>query len=294
MKRRNFCQHIGWTGTGIAFAAGSLGIIEPIVARAQTSGFSFVQISDSHIGFHQAANEDVPGTLARTVAAINALPNQPAFVVHTGDITHLSKADEFDTAKHILGGLRAPLLTLPGEHDVIGAAGLRNYFGAFGKKDASDGWYSWDDHGIHFVALVNVFAFERMGLLGGKQLDWLAKDLAAHKNDKPVVVLGHVPLYALYPKWGWTTEDGAKALALLSRFSSVTVLNGHIHQIVTHTEGNMRFYTAAATAYPQPAPGTAEQPGPLTVPKDHLLSVLGYRTVRIEGAVATVADHDLA
>jgi len=294
MKRQDFLEHVGWTGAGLAFTIGSMGIIEPIAAGAQTTGFSFVQISDSHIGFHQPANDDVAGTLAKTVAAINALPNQPAFVVHTGDITHLSKVDQFDSAKQILGTLRAPLLTLPGEHDVIGAEGMKNYFAAFGKKDAKDGWYSWDQNGIHFIALVNVFDFETMGLLGQKQLDWLAKDVAGQKSDTPMVVLGHVPLYALYPQWGWTTDDGFKALAMLKRFSSVTVLNGHIHQIITHTDGNIRFFTAAATAYPQPAPGTAEKPGPLTVPKDHLLSVLGYRTVRVDGANGTVADHNLA
>jgi Icc protein len=293
MKRGDFLEHVGWTGAGIAFSVGALGVLEPVAVGAQPNGFSFVQISDSHIGFRQAANDDVAGTLTRAVTAINAMPNQPAFVVHTGDITHLAKPEQFDAAKQILGTLRAPLLTLPGEHDVIGADGVKNYFAAFGKKDAKDGWYSWDQGGIHFVALVNVFDFEVMGLLGAKQLDWLSKDLAAQKNDKPVVVLTHVPLYALYPQWGWTTDDGSKALAMLKRFSSVTVLNGHIHQIISYTDGNMRFFSANATAYPQPAPGTADKPGPLVVPKDHLLSVLGYRSVRVDANKPVIADHDL-
>jgi 3',5'-cyclic AMP phosphodiesterase CpdA len=292
MRREEFLRHVGWTGAGVVFALDAAGLFSPVPAGA-ADDFTFVQISDSHIGFGQAANPDVAKTLHDAIARINALPVQPAFVVHTGDITHLSKAEEFDTAKQLLGTLRAPLIAIPGEHDVIGD-GRRRYAAAFGRPDAPDGWFSWDQQGTHFVALVNVFGFENMGILGQAQLDWLAKDLSARSADTPIVVFGHVPLYALYPEWGWTTEDGAKALALLRRFSSVTVLNGHIHQIVTHREGNLRFFTAAATAYPQPAPGTADKPGPLTVPPDRLLHVLGYRTVALQRAGARVDDRDLA
>jgi Icc protein len=292
MKRDSFLQHVGWTGAGLVFTLGSTGIFAPQPAGAASNDFSFVQISDSHIGFHQPANPDVASTLNAAVDRINALPVQPSFVIHTGDITHLSKPEQFDTAKSILGRLKAPLFALPGEHDVIGAAST--YMSAFGRKDAADGWYAWDQNGVHFIALVNVFDFEKMGLLGQKQIDWLANDLAARKPDTPIVVFGHVPLYALYPQWGWTTEDGAKALGLLSRFSSVTVLNGHIHQIITHREGNISFFTAAATAYPQPAPGTADKPGPLAVPPDQLLHVIGYRTVSVARGAATPADHSLA
>ena len=293
MKRADFLAHVGWTGAGIAFTLGAAGTIVPLAADAAQSAYTFVQISDSHIGFHQPANPDVAATLEATVARINALDVQPAFVMHTGDITHLSRAAEFDMAKQILGKLRAPLVTIPGEHDVIGASGAKEYAAAFARKDAPDGWYSWDSNGIHFVALVNVFNFETMGILGEPQLAWLAKDLGAQKVDTPIVVLGHVPLYALYPKWGWTTSDGMRAIALLQRFSSATVLNGHIHQIITHSEGNVRFYTANATAYPQPAPGAAEKPGPLLVPPDHLLGVLGYRSVQV-GSPTVVSDRTLA
>ncbi len=293
MRRDDFLHHVAWTGAGIAFALNDAGLFTPQPAGAAT-GYSFVQISDSHIGFSQPANPDVTATLRETVNRINALPVQPAFVIHTGDITHLSKPQQFDDAKTVLGTLKAPLIALPGEHDSIGAAGMAAYKAAFGRKDAPDGWFSWDAQGTHFVALVNVFNFETMGLLGTAQLDWLSKDLASRKSDTPVVVFAHVPLYALYPQWGWTTEDGSKALAMLARFSSVTVLNGHIHQIVTHREGNLRFFTAAATAYPQPAPGTADKPGPLTVPPDRLLHVLGYRTVALGGSDAAVNDVALA
>jgi len=295
MRRGKFLEHVGWTGAGILFTLTEGGLLTSRAVGAEDAGgaaLSFVQISDSHIGFAQAANDNVSGTLEQTIKAINALPQQPAFVFHTGDVTHLSKPAQFDEAKQMLSQLKAPLLTIPGEHDVIGDNG-KGFLAAFGRPDAKDGWFSFDQGGVHFVALVNVFNFEKMGLLGQPQLDWLKNDLAAQKGDTPIVVFGHVPLYALYPQWGWTTEDGAKALAMLSRFSKVTVLNGHIHQIIEHSEGNIRFATAASTAYPQPAPGTADKPGPLTVPKDQLLHVLGFRSVELTSGAAAIAQHAL-
>lgn len=293
MKRRDFFEHVGWTGAGIVWTLGAGGLLRAAAAADDAGAFSFVQISDSHIGFSRPENPDVAGTLQKTVDAINALPVQPAFVVHTGDITHLSKAAQFDSAKQILGSLKAPLIALPGEHDVIG--GPAGYFAHFARKDARDGWFSFDQAGIHFVGLVNVFNFEKMGLLGEKQLAWLRNDLAAQRASTPVVVFGHVPLYALYPQWGWTTEDGSKALAMLARFERVTVLNGHIHQIIQHTEGNIHFATAQATAYPQPAPGTADKPGPLQVPAERLLKVIGYRTVQVDRTgQAAIGDRPLA
>ena len=291
MKRQSFLEHVGWTGGGIAFALTAGGTFAP--ASAATTTLSFVQISDSHIGFSQPANPDVSATLNATVERINALAQQPAFVVHTGDVTHLARADQFDAAKSILGRLRAPLVVIPGEHDAIGAEGAKRFAEAFPNADAPHGWFSFDRGGAHFVALVNVFNFETMGVLGDAQLAWLQQDLAAQKNDTPIVVFGHVPLYALYPAWGWTTSDGGKAIAMLRRFSAVTVLNGHIHQIITQRDGNIAFATAAATAYPQPAPGTAAAPGPLRVPAPELLAHLGYRTVGVTGLHTTVSDHDL-
>ncbi|MBV8363679.1 MAG: metallophosphoesterase [Candidatus Eremiobacteraeota bacterium] len=279
MKRKEFIEHVGWTGAGIAWTLSAAGTLTA-AADALGSGLTFIQISDSHIGFRRPENPDVIGTLRKTVDAINRRAVQPAFVVHTGDITHLSKAEQFDTAKTMLSELRAPVLYLPGEHDVIGSPA--EYFTFFSRADAKDGWFSFDQGGAHFVALVNVFNFERMGLMGQQQLDWLAKDLGAQKQSTPIVVFAHVPLYALYPQWGWTTEDGSKALALLRRFDRVTVLSGHIHQIIEHTEGNIRFATANSTAYPQPKPGTAAKPGPLLVPPDRLLGVIGYRTVQLD------------
>jgi 3',5'-cyclic-AMP phosphodiesterase len=288
MKRQDFLAHVGWTGAGVAFSLTQFGVVR--AADAVPDGPYFVQISDSHIGFHQPANMDVAGTLKSVIAGINGLANQPEFVIHTGDVTHLAKPEQFDTAKQILGTLRAPLVVLPGEHDAL-SGGLGAFLSAFTPKSGSAGWFSWDARGVHYVALVNVFDFEQMGQLGTEQLAWLERDLAGLPANRPVVVFTHVPLYALYPQWGWTTEDGSKALALLQRFDAVTVLNGHIHQVIEHKEGNISFASANATAYPQPVPGTAPKPGPLALPPDQLLHRIGYRTVELHAGAA--ATHDV-
>jgi 3',5'-cyclic AMP phosphodiesterase CpdA len=294
MKRSDFIEHVSWTGAGIAWTLSASGLMTSVAdARSASSGLTFVQISDSHIGFTRPENPDVAGTFQKTIDDINALPVQPSFVVHTGDLTHLSKPAQFDTVKTMLATIKAPVVVMPGEHDVIGSPDA--YIAAFATKDAPKGWRSFDMNGVHFVVLVNVFNFEIDGKLGQDQIDWVTKDLAAQKSSTPIVVFGHVPLYALYPQWGWTTEDGAAVLAQLKRFDAVTVLNGHIHQVIQHTEGNIRFATAASTAYPQPAPGTAPKPGPLMVPGAALLGVIGYRSVEIAGtATAAVSDHPLA
>ena len=295
MQRKDFLEHVAWTGAGIAYALSATGIMTGTAVAAGASGtIEFVQISDSHIGFHQAANPDVSGTLQAAVAKINALATQPKFVIHTGDVTHLSKPEQFATAKDILSQLRAPLIVIPGEHDFIGKD-YDSFFKAFPSTQRGKKWFSWDQNGTHFVALINVFDFEKMGLLGNDQLDWLRRDLAAQKASTPVVVFTHAPLYALFPSWGWTTQDGSQALAMLKPFDNVTVLSGHIHQVVTHQEGNIRFATADATAYPQPAPGKADKPGPLALPHDQLLHVIGYRNVYLEqGHAAVVNDRTLA
>jgi 3',5'-cyclic AMP phosphodiesterase CpdA len=287
-------EHVGWTGAGIAYTLSASGLFVGRAVAAANNTVDFVQISDSHIGFHQAANPDVAATLQSAVTQINALAVQPAFVVHTGDITHLSSTQQFDDAKSILSQLKAPLIALPGEHDVVGND-FKPYLTNFKiPQSTSGGWASWDRDGVHYIVLLNVFNFEKMGLLGTDQLAWLAKDVQAVKPSTPVVVFTHVPLYALFEQWGWTTEDGSKALALLKKFDNVTVLNGHIHQIVTHSEGNIRFASAAATAYPQPKPGTAPKPGPVTLAHDDLLHAIGYRTVELDGANARIEDRSLA
>ena len=288
MRRRKFLEHVGWTGLGIVWALGENGLLT--ACHTNTSGeqksftgpLSFVQISDTHIGFNKPANEHVTDTLQKAIAAINALPVQPAFVVHTGDISHLSKPAEFDLAKQLLSQLKAPLFTLPGEHDTIGDRG-KAYEAAFPRKDVKEGLQVWDSGGVHFVSLTNVLDFGATGAgkLGQAQLDLLSKDLAAQKQDTPLVIFSHIPLYDLYPKWGWATTDSAQLLSLLSRFAAVTVLTGHIHQVIEHNEGNIRFHTATTTAYPLPAPGNGDKPAPVKLPENNLLAVLGFRTVEV-------------
>ena len=294
MRRSLFLEHVSWTGLGLLYTVGASGLVTRAASAAES--FTFVQISDSHIGFHQAPNENPAATLKLAVDAINALPAQPTFVIHTGDVTHLSKAAQFDDAKQILSTLRAPLFVIPGEHDVIGTEGMKAFFASFSRPDAPRGWYSFDSNGVHFVSIVNVFNFEKMGLIGSEQLEWIRKDLVAQKTTTPIVVFGHVPLYTVYAPWGWMTEDGSKVVEMLRRFDNVTVLNGHIHQILEHTEGNIRFRTAAGTAYPQPAPGTASAPGPVKdLPPDKLLSTLAYRTATLQGGGSfALADKMLA
>lgn len=291
MKRTDFLEHVAWTGTGVAWSLASTGLFSAAPAQAAQDAFTFVQISDSHLGFTRPENPDVAGTLQKTIDAINALPVQPKFVVHTGDVTHLSKSAQFDQAKQMLSTIKAPVIVLPGEHDVIGTPDA--FFAAFSRSDAPKGWFSFDQGGVHFVSLVNVFNFEIDGKLGDEQLAFVEQDLGAQKRSTPIVVFGHVPLYALFPAWGWTTQDGSRVLAALRRFDAVTVLSGHIHQVIQHTDGNIRFATAASTAYPQPAPGTADKPGPLKVPEGTLLGVLGYRSVEFAGHGAAVTDRFL-
>lgn len=299
MKRRKFIEHVSWTGLGILWSVSENGLLTGCQVKtpteqkpSTTAPLSFVQISDTHIGFHKPANEHVTETLQKAITAINALPTPPAFVIHTGDISHLSKPAEFDQAKQLLSQLKVPLFTLPGEHDTIGDRG-KAYEAAFVRKEAKEGMQVWDQGGIHFVAVTNVLDFGATGkgALGQAQLDLLTNELAAQKSDTPIVVFSHIPLYDLYPKWGWATADSAKLLSLLSRFASVTVLSGHIHQVIQHSEGNIRFHTAAATAYPLPAPGNGEQPAPVKLPQNDLLAVLGFRTVEVIAGQDTKLDQ---
>jgi len=241
----------------------------------------FVQISDTHIGFNKDANPDVAGTLTRAIDLVNGMAKQPAFAIHTGDITHLSKAVEFDQAAQLMSRMRvSELHTTPGEHDVTDGMGTE-YFARYGAPSKGKGYYSFDHAGVHFVALVNVMQFKPGGLasLGDDQLAWLAGDLAGRPASQPLVLFAHMPMWSIYEPWGWGSGDADQVMALIRRFGSVTVLNGHIHQIVQKVEGNVTFHTARSTAYPQPTAGVGPGPGPLTVPRDQLAGMLGVTTV---------------
>ena len=283
------CMAFGGAGTLFALAGGVFTPVDLAVAatdrqRAARAGKPlFVQISDTHIGFNKEANPDVGGTLARSVALVNAMPEQPALIIHTGDITHLSKPAEFDVAQQMLAGLKtAELHTVPGEHDTTDPT-VTEYLNRFGKNSDNRGYYSFDHAGVHFVALVNVLQFKPGGLgtLGPEQLAWVSGDLKGRSASTPIVVFAHMPLWTIYEPWGWGTGDAPQLLTLLRRFGSVTVLNGHIHQIVQKVEGNVTFHTARSTAYPQPAAGVGAGPGPLKVPADQLPAMLGVTSVSV-------------
>jgi Icc protein len=305
IDRRGFLKCMAWAGTGTlcvmtggVLRSYSLSSLAEIGGKEMTGELSFAQISDSHMGFTKAANPDVAGTLKAAIAKINALPKSPEFLLHTGDISHLSKPEEFDTVDQILKDSKAKsVFFVPGEHDVLNDDG-QQYRERYGKNSKGAGWYSFDQKGVHFVGLVNVMNLKAGGLgsLGKEQLEWLEDDLHGKSASTPIIVFAHIPLWSVYPQWGWGTDDGAQALAYLKRFGSVSVLNGHIHQTMQKVEGHVTFHTAASTAFPQPAPGTAESPGPMNVPAERLRSVLGVTSlefVRGKQALA-VTDSSLA
>ena len=283
-SRRKVLECMTWAGTGVLWTVTggvphSAGIIGGALA-AEPTGLTFLQISDSHVGFDKAANPNANATLEEAIAKVKALPVKPAFMVHTGDITHLSKPAEFDTADGIISQARLDVHYVPGEHDILDE-NVTLYRDRYGRGTKGAGWYSFDANGVHFVGLVNVANLKAggMGSLGDEQLAWLDDDLKGRTASTPIVVLAHIPLWVVYQAWGWGTEDGGRALDMLKRFGSVTVLNGHIHQIMQKVEGNVAFYTAASTAFPQPAPGSAPSPGPMKVADDKLRTLLGIRDV---------------
>ncbi|HTH60634.1 MAG TPA: metallophosphoesterase [Paraburkholderia sp.] len=305
-SRRNALKCLAYGSAGTLFVL-SGGVLTPVeLARAAMSKDDaaasgvplFLQISDSHIGFKKEANPDVAGTFKQTIDFVNAMPVKPALAIHTGDITHLSKPEEFDLAAQLLSGLSiTELHTVPGEHDVTdGPQG--EYFKRFGKPSNNRGYYSFDHSGVHFVALVNVMHFKPNGLgnLGDEQLAWLEDDLKGQSSSTPIVVFTHMPMWTIYEPWGWGTGDAGEAMEYLKRFGSVTVLNGHIHQIVSKVEGNITFHTARSTAYPQPTAGNGPGPGPLTVASDQLPKMLGVTRISItrHPLAATLSDTTLA
>jgi 3',5'-cyclic AMP phosphodiesterase CpdA len=293
-SRRNALKCMAYGGAGTLFAL-SGGVFTPIdLAMARTYDESkegaaklgkplFVQISDSHIGFNKEANPDVNGTLTQAIDIVNGMADQPALIIHTGDITHLSKPAEFDMAQQLFSRLRTTEIhTTPGEHDTTDPT-VTEYFNRFGKASNNKGYYSFDHSGVHFISLINVLEFKAGGLgtLGAEQIAWLTADLKGKSSSMPIVVFAHMPLWTIYEPWGWGTGDADQALSQLRRFGSVTVLNGHIHQIVSKVEGNMTFHTARSTSYPQPVAGVGAGPGPLKVPSDQLPKMLGVTSVTV-------------
>lgn len=296
IDRRGLLECMAWVGTGVVWTmAGGIPRSQLIGAAeaATPGGWSFVQVSDSHIGFNKAANMDVPGTVKAAMDRIRMLPQAPAFMLHTGDISHLSKPDEFDLADQLLGEARLQAFYVPGEHDMLVDEGGA-YRERYGKGSQGAGWYSFDQYGVHFIGLVNVVDLKAGGLgqLGTDQLEWLEDDLAGRSAETPIVVFAHIPLWSVYPNWGWGTSDAEQALTYLKRFGSVTILNGHIHQVMQKVEGSVTFHTAMSMAFPQPKPGEAASPGPMTVEPGRLRQLLGTTDVAFKATPGQLAIVD--
>jgi 3',5'-cyclic AMP phosphodiesterase CpdA len=299
IDRRGMLSCMAWVGTGLLWTMNG-GVLTSRAFGdeaddAKKGSFSFVQISDSHIGFSKPPNTDVTATLKLAVDRINAAAMAPSLLIHTGDLTHLAKPAEFDTVAEVLKRAKVgKSFFVPGEHDVF-TDDAKTYLERYGKDARGSGWHSVDYAGVHFVGLVNVMNLKAggFGVLGAEQLEWLKKDLEGLPSSTPIVVFAHVPLWTVYEKWGWGTEDGAKALALMKRFGSVSVLNGHIHQVMQKVEGNVTFHTARSTAFPQPEPGKAESPGPMkTVAAEKLKSMLGLTSVSFAAKTGLLATVD--
>ena len=295
--RRDALRCMAWAGTGALWALNG-GVASSTMLGADTTtksaSFTFLQISDSHVGFAKPANPDARATLREAVAKIVAMPVKPDFIVHTGDITQLSRDSEFDDADQILRETGLPTFYVPGEHDMLDEGTGKAFLTRYGKGSHGAGWFSFDHRGVHFIGLVNVADLKPggMGRLGAEQIAWLAKDLAGRPASTPIIVLAHIPLWTVYAQWGWGTDDAAEALRLLARFGSVSILNGHIHQIAQKVEGRMVFHTARSTAFPQPTPGTAPSPGPQTVPPGQLHALLGITDVAFHRGAQRIALTD--
>jgi 3',5'-cyclic AMP phosphodiesterase CpdA len=302
MTRRQLLRHAGWFGSAVVLTVAGGEVVSHVAhdkdstaaaaAAADANALRFVQISDSHIGFTGPANTDVTASFTEAIDQVNSLGFRPDFVMHTGDLTHLSTAAQFDQVRQMLSEVRTGrVFTVPGEHDSVGDSG-RAYRQTFGAGTTGDGWYSFDTHGVHFIALVNTLSLEKLGHLGNDQIDFVRRDVAGLSSDTPIVVFSHIPLFAMYPAWGWSTDDALQVLALLKRFASVTCLNGHVHQLFSKTEGNVTFHSATTTAYPLPAPGKAPAPTPQVLPAGHLKEALGIRTVTYKSGTTALAITD--
>ncbi|BBY07289.1 metallophosphoesterase family protein [Mycobacterium noviomagense] len=295
MSRRQLIRHTAWFGAAVGLAVVGGEVISHVAGSAGAQRTQarptvrFAQVSDSHIGFSGTANPNVADSFSRAIDRLNNLGYTPDFVVHTGDLTHLSTPEQFDRVKQMMTGLSTPhVFTVPGEHDSVDDAGQK-YRSTFGAGTRGDGWYSFDIAGVHVIALVNTLNLKKLGHLGVEQLEFVKQDVAGLSSDTPVIVFSHIPLFAMYPAWGWATDDAAQALSYLRRFSSVTCLNGHVHQVFSKTEGNVAFYSGTTTAYPLPHPGDGPDPKPVTLPAGKLRDALGIREVSY-----TTGQHALA
>ncbi|HEY1288416.1 MAG TPA: metallophosphoesterase [Burkholderiales bacterium] len=280
IDRRQFLQLAGLGSIGVVFGSALPGVVR----AAGQDEFYFVQLSDTHWGFEGAPNPDAKGTLKKAVASVNALSEQPDFIVFTGDLTHttddpVERRRRMAEFKDIVGALRVKNVRfMPGEHDASLDSGkaFKEFFGST--------YYTFDHKGVHFIVLDNVS--DPGAKLGDEQLGWLAADLKQRKPDDRIVVLTHRPLFDLFPKWDWTTADGAKAIDLLMPYRNVVVLYGHIHQENHHMTGHIAHHAAKSLIFPQPAPGS--QPKRTPLPYDPAMSGLGTRDVAVADKITLV------
>lgn len=287
IQRRDFLLLAGLGGA--VFASGLPGIGRAAMGTADD--FFFVQLTDTHWGYQGPANPESTTTLKRAVAAVNALPAKPDFIVFTGDLTQTTDDEaerrrRMETFRDIVGGLAVQNIRfLPGEHDASldGGAAFREFFGPT--------MWSFEHKGVRFIGLDNVSQPDAS--LGEAQLGWLRAELAPLDKEQPIVVLTHRPLFDLYPQWDWATRDGAKALEALAPFEYVTVFYGHIHQEHHHKTGRIAHHAATSLIFPLPAPGSQPKRLPLAWNPDQPFKGLGWRRVVEQEGSPTLFEEKL-
>ena len=286
--RRHALECMLWAGSGLLWSvAGGVPRASLIgAAQAQPAAFTFAHISDTHLGFNITPNPEPAKTLQQSLDLVKGF--RPSLMLHTGDVTHLSRPGQFDLAAQMIGATGIETHYAPGEHDVVDEGG-KAFFERFPQGARTGGFTSFDAGGVHFVGLNNVQDLQpgKMGMLGAQQLHMLEQDLKVRSASTPIVVFAHIPLWVVYQAWGWGTEEAPQVLAMLARFGSVTELNGHIHQTMQKVEGHVAFHTGMSTAFPQPAPGSRPAPGPMRdVPADQVKRMLGVNRVTLVRAGA--------
>ena len=285
--RRDFLRLAG--AGGVVFASAL-----PGCASIAAPDFSFVQLSDIHWGYaNSKVNPEPRQAMTRTIEAVNALEQQPDFVVFTGDLTQTTddaklRRTRLREFKEIAAGLRVKEVRFfAGEHDAAldrGEAYLEVFGGALN--------YTFDHKGVHFIVLDNTS--QPAPVLGEAQIDWLRKDLAGQAKEAPIVVLTHRPLFALQPQWDWATRDGQAAIDALLGYRNVTVFYGHIHHEHHHSTGHIQHHAAMSTMFPLSPVGTAQQKTQLPWDPAAPFKGMGWRAVKAGATSVNLREMPLA
>jgi hypothetical protein len=285
LDRRQFLRLAGLGG--VVFASGLAGA----AGAASAEDFYFVQLSDTHWGFEGPPNPDARVTLKKAVAAVNALPIPPDFIMFTGDLTHTTddpgeRRVRLSGFRDIVAGLDVKdVRFMPGEHDAALDRGeaFREFFGKT--------HYTFDHKGVHFIVIDNVS--DPAGAIGDEQLRWLAADLGRQPAAARIVVFTHRPLFDLAPQWDWATKDGAKAIDLLLARANVTVFYGHIHQEHHQMTGHIAHHAAKSLIFPLPAAGSQPKRTPLPWDPAEPYRGLGFRRVDADAGKAALRLAEL-